>query len=67
MGDVEIQRLTDDDMEKELKEFEVRFGMSSAEFYEKYNRGEMGDSAEVMEWAGLYEVKLIKQRTRTSA
>jgi hypothetical protein len=40
---------------REAKKYEKKFGMSTLEFYAKYRRGEMGDSKAVMEWAGAYE------------
>jgi hypothetical protein len=41
------------ELEKELQEFAVRYGMSSTEFLARYQKGELGDSAEVMEWHAL--------------
>jgi len=29
--------------------------MASADFYARYERGELGDSAEFVEWAGDYQ------------
>jgi len=55
------ERLSLKDLLDELKQFESRYGMSSDEFYEKFNKGEMGDSADVIEWAGLYEWALRKE------
>lgn len=40
---------------EELKQFEEKFGMSTVEFYRQYLAGRMGDSKEVMHWAGAYE------------
>ncbi len=54
-----IVQVTLEQVEKELKEYEARFGMSSEEFYERYLRGEMGDSDEVMRWARTYRGYLI--------
>ena len=42
----------------QLGRYEQLHGMSSAEFYEKYQRGEMGDSMNVMEWASDYHMFL---------
>ncbi len=39
----------------ELREYEQKYGLSSPEFYARYQRGEMGDSAEVMDWAMAYD------------
>jgi hypothetical protein len=38
----------------ELRELEQKYGMTSAEFCHKYERGEMGDDAEIMHWAATY-------------
>ena len=38
----------------ELYELEQEFGMKSADFYKKFQRGEMGDSDKVMHWAIVY-------------
>jgi hypothetical protein len=38
----------------ELRELEQKYGMTSTEFCRKYERGEMGDDAEIMHWAATY-------------
>jgi hypothetical protein len=40
---------------RSLVAYEQRYQMSSADFYARYQRGEMGDSADVVEWAGDYQ------------
>jgi hypothetical protein len=35
--------------------YEAQFGMSTVEFYARYSGGKMGDSREVMGWAGAFE------------
>jgi hypothetical protein len=35
--------------------------MSSAECYQRFMAGEMGDSADIMEWMGLYDDVLLYQ------
>jgi hypothetical protein len=42
------------ELHQELCVLEGKYGMTSNEFYEKYQRGEMGDDAEVMHWAATY-------------
>lgn len=39
-----------------LAENEQRFGMSSAKFFERFSRGEMGDHPDYILWAGAYEI-----------
>jgi hypothetical protein len=44
--------------EKELKNFEKEHNMSSEEFQEKFNRGELGDDKVWFEW--LFALKVYK-------
>jgi hypothetical protein len=39
---------------RSLVAYEQRYQMSSADFYARYQRGEMGDTADMVEWAGDY-------------
>lgn len=41
----------------DLQNFEVRYGMPSAEFYRKFELGELGDAMDFFEWAGLFELQ----------
>jgi hypothetical protein len=40
---------------RSLVAYEQRYQMSSADFYARYQRGEMGDTADTVEWAGDYQ------------
>ncbi len=40
---------------RRLKEFEKNYGMNSAEFYQKFENGELGDNQEWFDW--LFEYK----------
>lgn len=52
--------------QQELAPFEQQYGMSSEECHRRFMAGEMGDSADIMEWMGLYEdVLLYQQRMNT--
>jgi len=42
--------------EHELQTFETRYGMDSDTFYHRFEAGELGDSMDFFEWAGLYEL-----------
>lgn len=42
--------------ERDLREFEGRYGMKSATFYRRFEAGELGDAMDFFEWAGLYEL-----------
>src|SRR5712691_3650696 len=48
-------------VQQELAPFERQYGMSSAECHRRFMAGEMGDSADIMEWMGLYEDVLLYQ------
>jgi len=37
--------------QKQLRKFEKKFAITSDAFYEKYQRGEMGDNPDIMRWA----------------
>ena len=38
-----------------LVAYEQQYHMSSSDFYARYQRGEMGDTADMVEWAGDYQ------------
>jgi hypothetical protein len=40
---------------RSLVAYEQQYTLSSAEFYARYQRGEMGDTADMIEWAGDYQ------------
>lgn len=44
------------DLGARLRAFEASFRLSSDEFYQHYEAGELGDSAEFMEWAFFYDM-----------
>ena len=41
---------------RDLTLLEQRHGLSSAEFYKRYQLGEMGDEMEIMRWASKFEI-----------
>ena len=43
-------------IEKDLKKFEKKYGMSSESFYHKFSNGEIDDSDDFIVWAGIYEM-----------
>lgn len=43
--------------ERDLHEFERRYGMESEMFYQRFEAGELGDAMDFFEWAGLYELR----------
>jgi len=40
---------------RSLVAYERRYQMSSADFYARYRKGEMGDKTEFVEWVGDYQ------------
>jgi len=45
-------------IEKDLKEFEQKYEMTSKSFYSKFEIGEIDDQEDFMIWAGIYEMFL---------
>jgi len=43
-------------LEQQLADFERRYSLSSEEFYEKFERGELGDAMDFVEWSSTYEM-----------
>ena len=43
-------------LEQQLADFERRYYLNSEEFYEKFERGEMGDVMDFIEWSATYEM-----------
>lgn len=49
-------------LERELAQMEVEYGISSADFYERYQSGEIGDDIGYIAWAGRYRLYMkLKQ------
>jgi uncharacterized protein YeeX (DUF496 family) len=44
--------------QKKLRDFEKRYQLSTADFFAKYQKGEMGDGADIIDWAGEYKMLL---------
>ena len=40
----------------QLAVFENRYGLTTPEFYERFERGEMGDEADFFEWSATWEM-----------
>jgi len=55
-----------EEVKRELEPFEKQYSMSSEECHRRFVAGEMGDSADIVEWIGLYEnVLLYRERIET--
>ena len=51
----------------ELSEYERQYGMTSAEFMERYQKGEMGDAPDMIDWAGAYHLfQRLKRRVEVA-
>lgn len=48
------QGLSRGQLERILRDYEAKHHMSSEEFYQKYNRGELGDDRDCVMWAGYF-------------
>lgn len=44
-------------MQIELDNFEKKYKLASTEFYEKFEKGLMGDESDLLIWAGIYEMQ----------
>jgi hypothetical protein len=56
MGDRAIPAAPIAEMEQQLRAYEAQYGMSSDEFYRRFQAGELGDSADFFEWNTYYEM-----------
>ena len=48
-----IVKLTDQELRRQLTELEMTYNMTSADFLQRYNRGELGDDQMFIRWSGL--------------
>ena len=48
-----------EEIQKELKPFERQYGMSSEECHRQFTAGNLDDTADFMEWMGLYDDVLL--------
>jgi len=57
---VQLERLKD-----QAKEFEQKYGMNSEEFYEKFEKGELGDQQDFFLWVSNLDIykKLDREHT----
>ena len=44
------------DLERDLRELEEEYNMSSDEFFQRWQVGEMADTADFMDWNALYQM-----------
>ena len=43
-------------LSRQLRQFEERYGLTSSQFHTRYERGEMGDEMDFVEWAATVEM-----------
>ena len=44
------------ELQTDLQQFETHYEMSSAEFYQKFRAGELGDDINFVEWSSFYQM-----------
>ena len=58
------ERLTFDQLSERLREYEVRYGYSTIEFFRRYQRGEARDDDDLTMRTGLYSLYLTSLPVR---
>jgi hypothetical protein len=58
------QRLSFQELSERLRIYEDQHGISTIEFYRKYQNGELGDGDDWMMWAGIYHLYLTSLPVR---
>jgi hypothetical protein len=54
------------ELEANLPKFEQQYQMSSAEFYQRFHGGELGDEIDFVEWNAFYQMWLALQKQITA-
>jgi hypothetical protein len=44
------------ELEADIRKFEQEYQMSSAEFYQRFHAGELGDDIDLVEWNAFYQM-----------
>jgi hypothetical protein len=50
-------------LKSQTDDFEARYGWTSAEFYPRFERGELGDNMDLIEWSATIEMIANLQHT----
>ncbi len=58
------QRMTFDELNDRLRDYESKYGYSTIKFYQRYREGELGDDIDLVMWAGLYHLYLTSLPVR---
>jgi hypothetical protein len=68
---LKTEKLSFVELSERLGQYERRYGLSTVEFYRRFQEGGMGDEDDLMLWAGLYQLYLtslpIRQLMRSEA
>jgi hypothetical protein len=51
-----IVELNDEELRSQLDTYEHKYGLTSEQFLERFNRGELGHCTDFIDWAGLLDV-----------
>ena len=51
-------------LRKDIEQFEETYRLASQDFYERYNRGEMDDAMDFIEWAATVEMLAASEKRR---
>ncbi len=57
-------KLSFGELTRMLREYEQKHGVSTIEFFRKYEAGELGDDDDMMMWAGIYHPYLTSHPVR---
>lgn len=60
---LKTQHVTFDELNERLREYELKYGYSTIQFYRRFRDGELGDDDDLMMWAGLYHLYLTSCHT----
>lgn len=58
------QHLTFDELSLRLRDYEQKYGYSTIEFYQRFEKGELGDDDDLLLWAGYYHLYLTSLPVR---
>jgi pyrroloquinoline quinone (PQQ) biosynthesis protein C len=65
------QRLSFEELSERLRDYERKYGMSTIEFYRRFQNAELGDDDDLLMWVGLYHLYLtslpVRQFMRSEA
>ena len=60
--DAGLDRATDIELDQRLAAFEQQYQLTSAAFYAQYEAGQLGDSADFMEWSSFCDMQRATQQ-----